>query len=217
MQAKMPGQVFEMLISEPHKFIFIHIYKNAGTSITDALLPFAASRWRIRANALLNKVGIGGLYPTPYPGHITAAELIAKMGQESFDSYFSFAFVRNPWDWQVSLYNFMLKTPKHHQHRLVSGFRNFDEYIEWRCTRDVHLQKDFVYSGDHQLVDFIGRYENLHDDFQTICSRIGISARLPMLNVSSTRPYQDYYSRKSVELVRKTFEPDIRLLGYDFD
>jgi len=38
----------------------------------------------------------------PYHPHITASELISKIGKEDFDSYFSFAIVRNPWAWQVS-------------------------------------------------------------------------------------------------------------------
>ena len=47
-----------MLISEKYNFIFVHIYKNAGTSITHALRPFALSQWQWRARQGLEILGI---------------------------------------------------------------------------------------------------------------------------------------------------------------
>lgn len=154
----------------------------------------------------------------PYHPHITASELISKIGKEDFDSYFSFAIVRNPWAWQVSLYTYMLKNRWHPQHKLVNRFRNFDEYLEWRCAEEVRYQKDFVFSDEgEQLVDFIGKYESLDESFYQICSRIGISATLPKLNISNTKPYQTFYNKNTINLVRETFEPDIQLFNYDFE
>ena len=208
-----------MLISRKHHFVFIHIYKNAGTSITEALLPFAAGQWNRRINAIINRFGV--LYPlgpNPYHGHIKASELVEKMGRGTFSSYFSFAIVRNPWDRQVSLYTYMLKNTRHRQHELIKSLQSFDRYIEWVCAQDVTYQKDFVTSATgEQLVDFIGKYENLDADFGQICSRIGISATLPKLNISKARPYQDYYSQKTIDLVRGKFEPDISLFDYEFE
>jgi hypothetical protein len=208
-----------MLISKNHNFIFIHIYKNAGTSITKALMPFAANKMQCNISKLLRKIGISPYFdPQPYHGHINASELASKIGCEKFNSYFSFAFVRNPWDWQVSLYTFMLKDNQHYQHKLAKSFLDFNEYIEWRCANEVKYQKDFVLSEEGELlVDFIGKYENLEEDFKKICRQIGISASLPKFNVSKTRPYQEYYNNKSIEHVRKTFEPDIRMFNYTFE
>jgi len=94
---------------------------------------------------------------------------------------------------------------------------NFNEYIRWRCEKEVRFQKDFVYSNDGDLLlDFVGRFENIDHDFQQISERIGISAFLPKLNVSTSAPYQKYYNPGTRELVRKTFEVDIRLFGYEF-
>lgn len=210
-----------MLLARKHKFLFVHIYKNAGSSITRALLPFAASSLERNVARGLTRLGIrfpNHWDPKPYTDHITASRLVTHLGRDTFDSLFSFAIVRNPWDWQVSLYTYMLKTTSHHQHDLTKGFREFDEYIRWRCDNEVRHQRDFVFSKDgEQLVDFIGRYENLEHDFDYICSRIGILARLPTINVSKTKPYQDYYNPKTIELVRQAFEKDIECFGYEFD
>jgi len=207
-----------MLLSETHKFLFVHIYKNAGTSIKDALFPFAASKWEQMAYKALRMFNVPTHFgATPFRAHSTALEIIEKMGKEVFDSYFSFAVVRNPWDWQVSLYNFTLKTPTHHQHDFIKSLGGFDAYIRWRCSREARNQKHFIYSETNEmLVDFVGRFEQLDVDFKVICDRIGISASLPKLNVSNETPYRKYYADETRELVRRTFDPDIKLFGYEF-
>lgn len=208
-----------MLISKQREFIFIHIYKNAGTSILNALMPFAANKWQRMAHRISRRLHLPTRFdPNPFPDHIKASEIINAIGKETFDSYFSFAIIRNPWDWQVSLYNYILKTPPHHQHQVVKALGSFDEYIRWRCKEEeVRFQKDFIYSkNDELLVDFVGRFEKLDTDFKAICSRIGISASLPKLNVSNTKPYRQFYSNETKELVRRAFDADIKLLGYDF-
>jgi len=218
-----------MLISQKHKFIFVHIYKNAGTSITKALMPFSINKpqhiisgvllgkGQRQINRILGKVN-PKFDPQPYHDHIKASELAERLGKDVFKSFFSFAIVRNPWDWQVSLYKYMIKNTNHFQHKLVKGFGSFDEYIKWRCIEEVQFQKDFVCSEDGELlVDFLGSFERLNADFQSICSHLGISASLPKLNVSTTTPYQQYYNEETKKLIERTFEPDIQLFGYEFE
>jgi len=211
-----------MIISNKHHFLFVHNYKTAGVSITEALLPFAFDNrigyLTFKALRKLNITAPSIINPQPYPKHISAPQLIEKLGEERYKTFFTFSFVRNPWDWQVSLYNYMLKSPEHPQHTFIKSMSNFDEYIRWRCAEEVRLQKDFIFlAGDKQAVDLIGRYEKLADDFETICKRIGITASLRWLNVSRTKPYQEYYTPETIRLVRKAFAPDIALFGYDFE
>src|SRR5690606_20911543 len=69
-----------------------------------------------------------------YPGHITANDFRSQIPKSIFEEYFKFAFVRNPWDWQVSLYEYARQSPTHHEHVLTNSFKNFDDYIEWRVN-----------------------------------------------------------------------------------
>jgi hypothetical protein len=207
-----------MVLSRRRRFLFIHIYKNAGTSISAALLPFAAPEWQRLAGGVLKALRIPlAVGPRPFPQHSSASEIRARLGREAFDALYSFAIVRNPWDWQVSLYRYMLTEKIHHQHELAKSFTGFDEYIRWRCREEVRFQKDFVQSAEGEmLVDFVGRFENLEADFAAICARIGVPASLPRLNVSNTTPYREFYGDETRELVRRAFAPDIELFGYDF-
>jgi hypothetical protein len=67
------------MINNEYKFIFMHITKTGGSSI----------------EKLFNYEGIK---------HQRPIELINILGQTTWDSYFKFTFVRNPWDRTVSEY-----------------------------------------------------------------------------------------------------------------
>ena len=172
-----------MLVSLRHRFIFIHIYKTAGTSLTHALRPYAREPLPSR---VLERLGLRKPAIAPLPDHVSARDLREAIPHELFDSCFKFAFVRNPWDWQVSLYHYMRELRRHPQHEIVQAM-SFDEYIEWRVTSDKHLQKEFVTDESGTLlVDFVGRFENIEQDARKVFERIGIRAALPHRNRSFT-------------------------------
>lgn len=181
-------------------------------------MPFASNKYQRFVSRVLKRYNIQTAFdPQPYICHIKAPELISRIGKETFQSFFTFAFVRNPWDWQVSLYKYMLKDSTHYQHELIKSLGNFDQYIRWRCEEAVRFQKDFIYSEDGELlVDFVGRFERLDSDFGAICSRLGIYTSLPRLNVSNTRPYQEFYTKETKALVGEIFDADISLFNYSF-
>ncbi|MGF1567122.1 MAG: sulfotransferase family 2 domain-containing protein [Nodosilinea sp.] len=208
-----------MLISYSHKFIFIHVCKNAGTSIKAALLPYTNNRYQALARKILRRTaGISIFNHQLLDGHATAEEIIHKIGKREFEKYFSFGIVRNPWDWQVSLYNYTQKFDQHPHHKLIKELGSFDNYIHYRCGGRGKLQRDFLFSQEgEKLVDFVGKYENLSEDFGLICKSIKVSVDLPYLNVSKEKPYQEYYNSKTRELVCKTFSEDIEAFGYSFD
>jgi hypothetical protein len=136
---------------------------------------------------------------TPY--HITAQKV--RDDHPEAASRFSFAFVRNPWDRLVSY---------------VHGIRDTWEipirFEEIGCLPQVHYIMD---DDGKPLVDFIGRYENLVEDFHTICVRIGIpTPPLPHLNRSVHRQYRRYYDDSAKRLVAENYAADIARFGYSF-
>jgi hypothetical protein len=206
-----------MLVSHKHRFIFVHIYKTAGTSLRTALEPYCEDRWRWRLGRLIERTGLH-LIDLPHK-HLTAAAVRDLLSPEVYDRYFKFAFVRNPWDWQVSLYHYTLRSTDHKQHAMTKAFRDFDEYIRWRVAEELRLQQAFVTDAAGDLiVDYVGHLETLDDDLDRICERVGIPPiSLPHANRSAHKDYRSYYTDETRELVAQAYRPDIERFGYTFD
>ncbi len=205
-----------MIISHSHKFIFIHNYKVAGSSVRAALSKFAYLK--STKNLVLSTLGIRPkIFCSDFPDHVKSVDIKKRMPQ-LFLSYFTFGFVRNPWDWQVSLYHFAKQTPHHFQHKFISKM-NFEEYIDWRINQDLKFQKDFFSNGQGEIiVNYIGKFENLQNDFNQISNKIGIPHfSLPKKNSSVRSSYKEYYTSTTKEYIASAFEPDIKLFGYSFD
>lgn len=201
------------VISDSHKFIFIHIWKNAGTSITELLKPYVSVKY------------------AHIDYHSTASVLKSILAKEVFNEYFKFAFVRNPWDWQVSLYEYIKSNGNgygHPQYNLLKD-KTFSEYIEWRCQppedmrrawpAETIFQYEFIFDKkDNRLVDYVGRYENLSHDLTTILKQcLGIPFdSLPQLNRSNRMPYFWYYTKETQDKIGKYFAKDCEMLGYTF-
>lgn len=208
-----------MLISHSKKFIFIHNFKVAGTSIRNALYKYSNHSFRessIKDMLLLMTKAFPPIYSTNFPGHITAKELRIELPEKVFNNYFKFGFVRNPWDWQVSLYSFMLNNQNHYQHKLVKSMKDFDEYIDWRVNKDLYFQKDFFFDEEGNcLVDFIGKLEKLSTDFNKICQKLNLKSSLPHLNKSrDTCNFLSHYSVKSFDIISEVYKDDISLFEY---
>ncbi len=210
-----------MILSHKNKFIYIHVYKVAGTSIRSVLQEysdFSSTDFPLVENIkfflgkrikFLSKWAID---------HINAREIKLLLPDEVYNNYFKFAFVRNPWDWQVSLYHYMLQYKDHPQHNLICKMKTFDEYIEWRINNDMELQKDFLYDENGNiLVDFIGKFENLQEDFNFICKKINVTQSvLPLANPSKHLHYKDYYNKHTRDLIYNAFQKDIETFKYNF-
>jgi hypothetical protein len=66
------------------------------------------------------------------------------------------------------------------------------------------------------ILDFIGRYEALHDEFSTVKTRLNLSFELPHVNKSAHKGYREYYSAETRDIVARRFARDIRHFGYEF-
>ena len=80
------------------------------------------------------------------------------------------------------------------------------------------LQSDMVTDENGNiLVDFVGRYENLHHDLEKIANILHLDVSLPRLNSSQHKDYRSYYNKRSKDLVAKYFQKDIEIFGYHFE
>tara|TARA_B100000029_G_C17452741_1_gene915566 strand:+ start:45 stop:671 length:627 start_codon:yes stop_codon:yes gene_type:complete len=202
------------------KIIFIHIHKVAGKSISTAMennyIPKLIQnneyfRWKYKKYFLRNTIFTKRDSLTTHSYAVDYKNYLKK----DYKNFFSFAFVRNPLDWQVSMYFYMKNATGHPQHNLINKM-SFNEYIEWRCLNEVTFQKDYLVDNNGKLiVDFIGRYENLLLDIRKIEKQSGLIFNLPHLNRSNHENYLKYYNKSSKDLIYKYFKKDFEMLNYE--
>jgi hypothetical protein len=199
-----------MILSYSSGFVFVHIEKAAGSSIQQALLPFAKVQPNSRLRRRLAWLGplnrVGGLHRALQFGeHATANDVKRCLPADAYAALFKFAFVRNPWDRLVSRYAHLLRSKDRHRHNFISSLEKFEDFLQWEIQRHS------------AIVDFVGHYETLAADFANVCARLKIQAQLPHANVSEHRDYRTYYTPETREFVAKQFRRDIEIFGYDFD
>jgi hypothetical protein len=97
----------------------------------------------------------------------------------------------------------------------------FNDSKKWRGLpyADGWYQSNYVYDLDgNKIVDFVGRFENLENDFLTILEKIELIIDLPHYNSSHrSRKYQKYFDRLSQMKLAALWEKDIINFGYTFD
>lgn len=219
-----------MLISYKHKFIFIHNYKVAGISINIALRNYSINNPTkyTSFNKFLEFSGSFGFFINriirkipfiySFDEHDFAVNIRKKLPQNIWDSYFKFGIVRNPWDWQISLYHYILDRKSHWAHDEVKKCKDFNEYIESGKFKIGHKSQHQFFTDENGniLVDYIAKIETLEEDFKTICNKIGIENELPHLNKSDHFKYREYYTDKTKQIVADFFKKDIELFNYNF-
>lgn len=192
---------------ELHQCIFIHIPKTGGTSVTTALFNKKSGHYR--------------------------SEEFEIFDSRKFNNYFKFAFVRNPWDRFLSAYLYLNKGgdnsfDKAWSDSNLSEFNSFAEFTNSLTDEKqaanilswMHFTPQYLYVCNHKsniVVDFIGRFENLNEDYERIRNKLGISSELPHLRKTKSNRYQDYYTEESRKIVANLYQKDIEIFNYSFE
>ena len=217
-----------MVYSRSKKFLYIHIYKTAGTSLRAVLDCYASAPWSYTMNRsrVLQRFDRWGVHlPTRYGQvvgkHLKLHEARVLLGDRRMSDLWSFTFVRNTWDWLVSIYHYILKDRYHPDHAYVSSLGSFEKFIEWYITEGKYeFQSDFILNEDGAVgVDYVARFDNLAEECLFIGERLGLPlSTLPHHNVSSRlRDYRSYYSDALVARVEGVFKADIDRFAFRFD
>jgi len=213
------------LISNKYNFIFFHVPKAAGSSVTKALNKNLVGDVKMNENNKSLKEFLSKRNKL-WPNHATCAEIKAFLGDNAYNSYFKFCFVRNPWDRLVSLYHYTvqkeakiyaeknLSLPEFSQDIMDAG--SFEKWIT--SGKFGTAQYYFLSANNKLLVDYVGRSENLQADFSYICGLLGMpNIILPKENTSKHKKYLEYYNEETSQIVAERYAKDIELFGYTFD
>jgi hypothetical protein len=213
-----------MIINEKLGFIYIHIPKTGGNSILRPLFESDCPEGNVVYNDMLVEDNGISMYPWNFNHGHGAIERNTIVDSD----YFSFAFVRNPWDRLVSLYHWRFRVA-HLSHEDVSKI-TFKEFVI--CLRDGSLespghfnmlawpQSHWTHDGEGCPLDFIGRLENIERDFAHVCDVLDIDIIKPrILNKNRSRKcddYRTYYDDESIAIASDLYHQDIANFGYSF-
>jgi len=191
------------MISDKYKTIFIHIPRTAGTSIEFALGKSDSK----------NK-------------HRIVKSYIEIYGEEKWNKYFTFTFIRNPWDKMVShyhqgYYNDNVRTTPI---GIITkkGFKYFlENYKQAPWEPDPLTFKNILEVPEgYKPLDFIGRFENLKEDFTKVCEKIGLKDKLKCINGNiksrKHKHYSEYYNEETKQMVYEMYKWDIETFDYKF-
>jgi chondroitin 4-sulfotransferase 11 len=195
-------------------FVFIHIPRTSGTSMLTA--PFLQGEDR---------------------GH---RSLLEVMDDPDYDpAFFSWTFVRNPYDRLVSAYFHVVEC---HGFTYYRDFGDFvrNDFADGAGGHAATSSRLLEHRGGHRHfvpmfdllenregrvgVEFLGRFENVAADWQHVCERIGVEhVPLPRENVSGTWggqvrvDWREYYDDELAAIVSEAYRDDFDHLGYATD
>ena len=201
------------MISFQKRFLFVHIPKTAGNSIQSVLRDYSEDEL-VALRGEQDGVERFGLRNPKYQikKHSTLAEYRAALGEREFGNLYKFTCVRNLWDRMVSYYF----TPT--QKAEAWDRKKFRKIISRALSVADYLRVNKGEGDPFGNVDYVMRFENLTDDFRTVCAALGISPKtLPKYNRSNREHYSKYYDDELRELVRERFAAEIESFGYTFE
>jgi len=205
------------MISHKHKFIFIFQHKCASSSLKRALSKVDN----------FNK----------FFHHGAKSEDYKNNQMTKYSDYFVFANIRNPYERAVSSWMYLQKDFPFEKKLAPPVERNFPKGLSLKDTfknlpksngKQDRSNHDYIHITQQQvdtllnkegkfITDMLIRFENLQEDFNTGCDKIGIpQQQLPHENKTKHKHYTEYYDDETREIVAEKYAKDIEYFGYEF-
>ncbi len=207
-------------INHDLQIVFIHIPKTAGTYMADILHKYYGFKnyyitrpdherfCLMRDNSIKsheNKIhGTLIYYKTS-----SYCNKIMNMTPEKWDSYYKFCFVRNPYDKIISGWNYVNGGKFPLNYYLTKPFqKNCWDYWHVLMPQVRHIINEKGKIG----IDFIGKFEDLEEDFTKVLSKFNLERRHKPFKKNSRKhdKYYKYYNQglltKVNHILREDFE-----------
>tara|TARA_R110002167_G_scaffold62017_1_gene175208 strand:+ start:84 stop:650 length:567 start_codon:yes stop_codon:yes gene_type:complete len=184
-----------MIYSNNKKFMFYHVPKTAGTSMHLIIKRHCVNNGRI-------------------PGVRVHASVKNTWDIYNGSKYFSFAFVRNPYERLYSLYKFTKRRGRFNL-TLKQFINNLNDFPDQFGSSQYSLLN---YKGNIPL-SFIGKYENIKKDFNFVAEKIGINERYinlsfkHKLNEGSTT-YREVFNNELKAIIDEKHHDDFINFNY---
>lgn len=207
-----------MVISDAHRFLFVHVQKTGGSTIDNRLedvLPDART-----------SPGV--------PRHATLGTIL--QAEPGLASYWTVGFVRNPFARLVSWWRMVkrleelaagggTKAQRFFERdsfikAVAESYPDFESFViqgskDHRRLRTPQLK--YLTSGTRHA-DYIGRQETLEQDLRAMFSRLDLPWEpITSYNLDPDRPdYRDYYTPAARQHAEQVFARDLTAFDYSF-
>ena len=197
-----------MPISDKYKLIFVHIPKNAGTSITNSLgmTDVGHHKW--------------SYYKSRYP--------------YQWATYKKISVIRNSWERAVSCFEYAkmessywhstngdARAGKHLDYELLKD-KSFEDCMDILSDNPSQLkhqgwpsQYPYIMHNNKLMVDKVIDIKNIDKELSLL---LGKPIEIPLINVSKTKDYKEYYpNKKTIGIVEKKYKEDIDYFNFNFE
>lgn len=221
-----------MIVNTSFGFIFVHVPKAAGTSVTNLLgqytnycdLEIGGTDFGEKIqNAYRQRFGLSK--------HSSARDIRNTVGHVQWSKLYSFSFVRNPFTRTLSTFQFLRNwegLPQDFK-SVVMAFRGFEDYLmsDWWANApgpddifrpQLHWLRTTP-SSTELLVDYVGKTETIAKDLAHVAQAIGLPKQeslltaIPRLNESrNTAPVA--WSMPMVSRIAERYRQDFEAFSY---
>jgi hypothetical protein len=225
------GKEIGDMVSHKHNCIFIHIPKTAGTSIELKLGLFEKVQPNVQDHRSIREIE-----PLPVYGFLGARSIEdikfaffrfkhhrlkgrEYVTPEQYNSYFKFTFIRNTWARVFSMYKAFMRNKNFKKMYDVQDNCSFHDFVaSYLYIRQFRPQLFWLTDSMGQIpMDYIGRFENLHKDFDHIADAIHLEdSNLPRTMIGDGSCYTDFYDPQTKDRVYKRYIDEINLFGFNF-
>lgn len=196
--------------------IFIHIPKNAGTSLASAI-------------------------NLPSTSHKKAHEIIASDSKAFFETQYSFSVVRNPFDRFISLYNYARMEISHYHNNIEPEKSKFGIHEDYELLKNASINECAEYltqgklkhdenwnqwlpqytwlydkKGQKLLVNNVFKMEELDEMIRFFYAKFKKKLHIPVLNKSNDQSYQEIIDPATQAILEDYYAKDLAFFGYEF-
>ena len=204
-----------MIICDKNNFIFIHIPKNSGTAMTEAIQEnYKDTKLLMWCDRSGPNIGIDKMH--------LYYEVIEKfIPKNILDKYLKFCIIRNPYNKLYSAWNFIKE--RH-------GYKDINDFVKYKLDEEfiygkeiiegdarVHYRPQFTFVYDeknNKFADFIIRYENLNDDISELNKKYNLNIKL-YGSKNTEKNYITFFNKESIKKINQLYEKDFLLFNYD--
>jgi hypothetical protein len=222
-----------VLVCHPKRFIFMKTRKTASTSVEMYFERFCVPEGTFAntegVRQTISEVGIVGSRlkarrpEDKWYNHIGAREVRSMLGRATWDEYFKFATIRNPFSKLVSSYLFHNRLAYPETEAEMARVRqDFDRYVRgsWFKRRRWKNDRNIVAIGGKFQMDRLIRMEHLHEDVRSVCERLGVEwepSWLPHKKKTGGEKkfsVKDFYDPRLEDFVRREYDWVFALIDY---